>query len=79
MTLTGLPVRARSEPACAANASGRTICDGDEPTRIARTTTMGSSAATAPLGVMSAVRPPASSMTATSARRLLVPTRPASS
>ena len=54
-TWTGVPVSARSDPACAPNTSGIISCDGGRPSRTAITTTTGSSAATAPLTLMSAV------------------------
>jgi hypothetical protein len=56
MTLTGLPVRASRDPACAANATGSSIWDGVTRARAATTMTIGRRAATAPFGVMSAVR-----------------------
>ena len=52
---TGVPVSASSEPACAPNASGSSSCDGERPSRTAVTATTGSSAATAPLTLISAV------------------------
>lgn len=55
MMLTGVPVRASIDPACAEKASGISIRDGAIPARAATTTTIGSSAATAPLTLMSAV------------------------
>ncbi len=54
--LTGVPVRASSEPAWAANASGISRLDGERDSRTATTTAIGSSAATAPLTVMTAAR-----------------------
>ena len=53
--MTGVPVKASSEPACAANTSGINSCDGALLSRTAMTTTTGSSAATAPLTLMRAV------------------------
>ncbi len=55
ITLTGDPVSASSEPAWAPKASGIRSCDGDMRSRTAITATTGSSAATAPLTLISAV------------------------
>ena len=57
MMFTGVPVSASIDPACAENASGISICDGDRAARVATTTTTGMSAATAPLTLISAVSP----------------------
>ena len=51
---TGVPVRARSDPALAMKASGMSSCEGGSPARAATTTTRGTRAATAPLMLMSA-------------------------
>ena len=56
MMLTGVPVRASSEPAWAAKASGISICDGETLAFTATTTTTGISAATAPFTLIRAVR-----------------------
>ena len=50
-----MPVSASSEPAWAAKANGSSSCEVGLPSRIAATTTIGSSAATAPLIEISAV------------------------
>ncbi len=55
ITLTGVPVSASSDPACAPKASGSSSCDGERPVRTAITTATGTSAATAPLTLISAV------------------------
>ena len=73
MTFTGVPVSASIEPACAENASGRSSFDAGVPSRTAISTTTGSSAATAPLTVISAVSPPHSSMSRTTRRVRLSP------
>ena len=67
------------EPAWAPNTSGISSCDGDRPRRTAITTTTGSSAATDPLTLISAVRPATSSIIRTSSRVRLSPTRATSS
>ena len=74
MTLTGLPVRARREPALPANAIGISISDGERLMRVARTSTMGSRAATDPLSVMTAVRTAHRPSTATVSRTTPSPT-----
>jgi hypothetical protein len=76
MTLTGLPVSMSSEPACAANASGSRSCEGGRVVRSATTTTIGSNAATAPFGVISAVSTAPISITTTSSRARPPPARP---
>ena len=50
-----MPVSASSEPAWAEKTSGISSCDGARFSRTAITTTTGSSAATAPLTLISAV------------------------
>ena len=65
-TFTGVPVRASMEPACAAKTSGMRSCEEFRFSLTAITTTTGSSAATAPLTLISAV---------SSATRLIVRTR----
>ena len=55
MTFTGVPVSVSIDPACAPNTSGISSCEGDRPVRTAITTTTGSSAATAPLTLITAV------------------------
>ena len=62
MTFTGVPVSASIEPAWAPNTSGISSCDGERPRRTAMTTMTGSSAATAPLTLIRAVRPATSSI-----------------
>ena len=62
-TLTGEPVNTSSAPACAENAIGIKSFDGARPSRSATSTVIGSSAATAPLGVRIADKPAASSNT----------------
>ena len=57
-TLTGVPVSASIEPACAPKTSGISSCEGGRLSRTARTTTTGSSAATAPLTLISAESTP---------------------
>ena len=52
--LTGEPVSTSSDPAWAPNASGISSFDGGRPSRVAITTIIGTRAATAPLGVMTA-------------------------
>ena len=69
MTLMGVPVRASSEPALPANASGIAHRPGDSPSRMARTTTIGNSAATAPLRLISDVTTAHSTSTNTKSRR----------
>ena len=66
MMFTGVPVRASIEPAWAENASGISIWLGASPTRIATTTTTGTSAATAPFTLIRAVRAATSRQTTTS-------------
>jgi hypothetical protein len=75
MTLTGLPVSMRSDPALPANASGMSICEGGSWIRVASTMTSGRSAATEPLRVISAVRIAQRTQTATSRRERCVPAR----
>jgi len=60
--LTGEPVSARSEPACAPKATGSSSADGGRSSRIAIRTAADSRAATAPFGVMTAVPPATTSM-----------------
>ena len=79
MTFTGVPVSASIEPACAPKTSGISSCDGERPSRTPITTITGSSAATAPLTLMSAVRPATSSSIRTISRVRLSPTRAMSS
>ena len=76
MMLTGVPVSASSEPACAEKASGMSICDGGRPARVATTTTTGMSAATAPFTLMSAVTPATRRHTTSSSGVRFVPARP---
>ena len=52
--LTGDPVSTRSDPACAAKASGMSSLEVGRPIRAAITTIIGSSAAIAPFGVITA-------------------------
>ena len=73
ITFTGVPVSASSEPACAPNASGSSNCDGDRLTRTAITTTTGTSAATAPLTLISAVSSATSAIVRTISRDRLSP------
>lgn len=73
--LTGVPVRASSDPACAEKASGISIRLGVMPARTATTTTTGISAATAPLTLISAVRTATSRQTTSSSLLRLVPPR----
>ena len=61
-TFTGVPVSASIEPACAPNTSGIRSCDGGRFSRTAITTTTGSSAATAPLTLISAESTPTNSI-----------------
>ena len=68
-------VSASSDPAWAANTSGMSSCDGGRPRRTAMTTTTGSSAATAPLTLISAVSRATSSIVSTSRRVRLCPAR----
>ena len=68
ITFTGVPVSASIEPACAPNTSGISSCDGNRPVRTASTTTTGSSAATAPLTLMSAVIAATNSIVSTTSR-----------
>ena len=79
ITLTGDPVSATSEPACAPNASGMRIWDGDMRRRTAITATTGSSAATAPFTLISAVSTATSSIIRTIRRVRLSPARAISS
>ncbi len=72
-TFTGVPVSASSDPECAANTSGISSCDGARPSRIAITTTTGSSAATAPLTLISAVSTATSVIMRTISRTRLCP------
>ena len=75
MTLTGVPVSASIEPACAANANGSISFEGDRPRRTAMTTTIGTSAATAPFTLITAVSSATSSIVSTTSRVWLVPAR----
>ena len=68
-----VPVSASSEPAWAPNASGSSSCDGDRLTRTAITTTTGTSAATDPLTLISAVSSATSAMVRTISRVRLSP------
>ena len=79
ITLTGEPVSASSEPACAPKASGIRSWDGDMRRRTAITATTGSSAATAPLTLISAVSTATSSIIRTISRVRLSPARAISS
>ncbi len=73
---TGVPVRSRSDPADAANASGMSSCEVLMPARAAATTTTsGSSAATAPLMLMSAAVAATSTQMTTSSGIRFVPAR----
>jgi hypothetical protein len=54
---------------------GMSNSEGERPSRIARITTIGMSAATEPLGLTRALRPAASSMLSTTRRVWLSPTR----
>lgn len=69
ITLTGVPVRVSSDPACAAKASGSRSCETGIRARLATTTTIGSRAATAPLMLMNAV-------TAATSRQITVSSGP---
>ncbi len=73
MTFTGLPVSSSSDAALPANASGISSLDGGMARWAATTSSIGSSAATEPLRLISAVTPATSSITRTSSRRLLPP------
>ncbi len=73
ITLTGDPVSARSEPACAPKASGSRSWDGDMRIRIAISATTGRSAATEPLTLIIAVRAATSSIVSTIIRARLSP------
>lgn len=75
MMLTGVPVRASKEPACAEKASGISIWLGGIPTRTAATTTIGMSAATAPLTLINAVSPATNRQMSNSSRTRDVPPR----
>ena len=55
ITFTGLLISISSPPALPANATGMSSCDGGVPIRWPSSTTSGSSAATAPLRVISDV------------------------
>ena len=68
MTLTGVPESASSDPALAVNATGIRNRDGGTASRTAMTTTTGSSAATAPVTVISADRTATSSSVSASSR-----------
>ena len=70
-TLTGVPVRASIEPACAEKTSGISSCEGARFNRTAITTTTGSNAATAPLTLISAVSRATSSMVSVRSRARL--------
>ncbi len=72
-TLTGVPVRASMEPACDEKTNGIRSWEGGRPRRTAITTTTGRSAATAPLGVMTAVRSAEVRPISTSSRPRLSP------
>ena len=72
-TFTGVPVSASSDPQCAEKASGMSSCEGARPRRIAITTTTGSSAATAPLTLISAVSTATSDIMRTISRTRLCP------
>ena len=74
-TFTGLPVRANRAPAWAPNASGIRSCEVGSRTRIAITTTTGTSAATAPFTLMSAVASAQITMTDPTTRDRPVPAR----
>ena len=67
-TFTGVPVSASSEPACAEKTSGISSCEELRFSRTAITTTTGSSAATAPLTLISAVSSATSAIVRTSSR-----------
>ena len=73
ITLTGVPVRVSIDPACAPNASGSSSCEVGRPRRIASMTTIGISAATEPLTLISAVSAATSSIISTTSRVLLSP------
>lgn len=69
----GVPVRANCEPACAPNARGIRSRDGGVLERIATSTTIGISAATAPFTPIKAVRSATMIIIATVSRRGLSP------
>lgn len=73
--LTGEPSSVSSDPACAANANGTSTRAGACAVRTASTTATGTSAATAPLMLISAVTPATISMTAATTDLGLSPTR----
>src|SRR5262245_31529070 len=75
MTLTGVPVRVSSDPACAPNASGMSSCDGDHLRRIAISTTTGRRAATDAFTVTSAVTSATSTIITVRMRAREPPTR----
>lgn len=72
--LTGVPVKVSIDPAWAANANGRSSCDVDLPRRTAKTTTIGTNAATAPLTLINAVNAATSNMIALTRRTRDSPT-----
>ena len=73
--MTGLPVRVRSDPACAPKASGSSSFDGATTMRDAMTTTTGSRAATAPFTLMRADSTATTTMTSTVSLRTSPPPR----
>ena len=73
ITLTGVPVSVSIDPACAPNASGSSSCEVGRPSRIASMTTIGISAATEPLTLISAVSAATSSIVSTISRVRLSP------
>lgn len=73
ITFTGLPISTSSEPALPAYTVGISSRDGGCRVRIASTTTSGSSAATDPLRLISAVSAAHSSISATSSRAVPSP------
>ena len=75
--MTGVPVSASSEPAWAEKTSGISSCEGGRFSRTAITTTTGSSAATAPLTLISAVSSATSRPVSTSSRVRLSSPAPA--
>ena len=75
ITLTGVPVSASSEPACAAKATGISSCDGERRRRTAIRTTTGVSAATEALTVMNAVTRATTAIVSTTTRVRSFPTR----
>jgi hypothetical protein len=75
ITLTGVPVSASIDPACAANTIGSSSRDGCCRMRVAAMTTTGRNAAIAPLTLMKAVATATASMIRISSRDRLSPAR----